>query len=308
MSDQAVARPRLDAAGACARYEAIRPRLPQARFPAAAVEAADLGEIAGEIDVFVLDGFGVLNVGEAPVPGAPERMAALRAMGRRLVVLTNSATQPSRETARKYEKLGMRFAAEEIVSSRDAMAAAMARRSDRLDWGVAATAASELDEIGPGCFALGDDAADYDRATGFALLSSNDWTPSRQALLVAALKARPRPVLVGNPDLVAPREDGLSLEPGFYAHALWDETGVAPEFHGKPYPDAFAMVAARLPAGIDPKRVAMVGDTLHTDILGGAARGWRTVLVRAHGLLRDLDHHALIGETGIVPDFIVETT
>jgi HAD superfamily hydrolase (TIGR01450 family) len=301
-------RPRLDAAGACARYEEIRPRLPAARFPAAPVEAADLAALEDRIDVFVLDGFGVLNVGESPVPGAPERMATLRAMGKRLIVLTNSATQPSRETVVKYAKFGIDFAVEDIVSSRDALAAAMAARTDRLRWGVACTAQSEIDELAPDAFPLLDDPAAYDRAEGFVLLSANDWTPARQSLLLAALAARPRPVLVGNPDLVAPREDGLSLEPGFYGHEAWDRTGVAPAFYGKPYPDAFAMAAARIPVGTPAGRVAMVGDTLHTDILGGAAQGWRTVLVRAHGLLKDLDHKALIAATGIVPDFIVETT
>jgi HAD superfamily hydrolase (TIGR01450 family) len=300
--------PRLDPAAACARYEAIRPRLPAARFPDRPHQAPDLSALADEIDVFVLDGFGVLNVGEAPVPGAPERMAALKAMGKRLIVLTNSATQPSRETERKYAKLGMDFAVEDIVSSRDALAAAMAARTDRLRWGVACAPESEIAELAPDAFPLLDDPEAYDRAEGFVLLSANAWTRARQEMLVAALTARPRPVLVGNPDLVAPREDGLSLEPGFYAHELQDRCGVAPTFYGKPYPDAFAMAAARAPAGVQPGRIAMVGDTLHTDILGGAAQGWRTVLVRAHGLLKDLDHHRLIAETGITPDFIVETT
>ena len=52
----------------------------------------------------------------------------------------------------------------------------------------------------------------------------------------------------------------------------------------------------------------MVGDTLHTDVLGGAAAGWRTVLVTGLGLVRELDVEAAIRESGIRPDFIVETT
>jgi len=298
----------LDAAAACDRYEAVRDRLPSAAFPAAAAQAENLAALADRFDAFVLDGFGVLNVGDGAVRGAADRMRALRALGKRLIVLTNSATHPGRATVEKYARLGMDFALADIVSSRDAMAAALAARTDRLRWGVACAPDSEIAALADGACPLLDDPADYARAEGFALLSANDWSPARQALLVAALRARPRPVLCGNPDLVAPRETGLTLEPGFYAHALQDETGVAPAFYGKPFADAFAMAAARLPADIAPHRVAMVGDTLHTDILGGAAQGWRTVLVRAHGLLKDLDHAALIARTGIVPDFIVETT
>jgi ribonucleotide monophosphatase NagD (HAD superfamily) len=202
----------------------------------------------------------------------------------------------------------MRFAAADVVSSRDALAAALAARTGGVVWGFAAMPDSDIARLAPGALLLGDEPADYARADGFALLSANAWTAGRQALLRAALLARPRSVLVGNPDLVAPREDGLSLEPGFHAHRLWDETGVVPEFYGKPFPHVFRLAAARLPPGIDPRRVAMVGDTLHTDILGGAAQGWRTVLVKRHGLLRDLDHVALIQETGIVPDWVIETT
>lgn len=301
-------RARCDAAAACDRYEAVRDRLPAARFPAAAREAPDLSALVGEIDVFVLDGFGVLNVGDSPVPGAPERVAALRAMGKRLIVLTNSATRPGRDTVAKYRRLGIDFALDDIVSSRDALAAAMAAWPGQMRWGVASTPQSEIGELAAGAFPLLDDPAAYDAAEGFALLSGDDWSAARQAMLEAALRRRARPVLCGNPDLVAPRETGLTREPGFHAHALQDATGVAPVFYGKPFANAFALAEARIASQTPPHRIAMVGDTLHTDILGGAAQGWRTVLVRAHGLLKDLDHRALIASTGIVPDFIVETT
>jgi HAD superfamily hydrolase (TIGR01450 family) len=304
MTDSAA--PRLDAASACARYEAIRARLPAARFPAASRRAGSLADIADEIDAFVLDGFGVLNVGERAIPGAPARVAALRAAGKRVLVLTNGATRPTPEASAKYARLGFALAPDAVVSSRDALALALAAHSARR-WGFAATAASAIEALAPGALLLGDDPAPYAAAEAFALLSGDAWGPARQALLLDALRARPRPVLVGNPDLVAPREDGLSLEPGFWAHQIADETGIAPAFYGKPFPDAFAMAAARL-GPVDPRRVAMVGDTLHTDILGGAAQGWRTVLVLDHGLLRGLDADRPIAESGIVPDFIVETT
>jgi ribonucleotide monophosphatase NagD (HAD superfamily) len=52
----------------------------------------------------------------------------------------------------------------------------------------------------------------------------------------------------------------------------------------------------------------MVGDTLHTDILGGAQAGWKTVLVTDHGLLRGENVEQAIARSGIVPDYIVATT
>jgi ribonucleotide monophosphatase NagD (HAD superfamily) len=51
----------------------------------------------------------------------------------------------------------------------------------------------------------------------------------------------------------------------------------------------------------------MVGDSLHTDILGGAAYGVKTVLVTEHGLFSGFDCRQFIMETKIVPDFIIPT-
>lgn len=140
------------------------------------------------------------------------------------------------------------------------------------------------------------------------LFSGAEWTAARQERFIEALRARPRPVLVGNPDLVAPRETGLSLEPGYFAHDIADRTDCRPQFFGKPFTDAFRMVQHRLGRAHQPEKIAMIGDSLHTDILGAAAMGWRTVLVLQHGLLKDLPVEPLIQQTAICPDFVSRTT
>jgi len=102
------------------RYEAIQPRLPKATFASTSIHRANLEELADDIDCFVLDGFGVLNVGDVTVPGAVERIEKLRGMGKQLRVLTNGATMPVTRTLAKYQRWGMSFEASEVVSSRDA--------------------------------------------------------------------------------------------------------------------------------------------------------------------------------------------
>ena len=111
-------------------------------------------------------------------------------------------------------------------------------------------------------------------------------------------------MLVGNPDLAAPREGGLSVEPGAIAHDLLDAIpGIALSFFGKPFANAFEAAFERLPPAIPPHRIAMVGDTLHTDILGGAAAGVETVLVTDWGVLAGRDSGAAIARSGIVPTY-----
>ena len=107
-SERPKARPgtHLDAPWAWRRYEEVRARLPEADFPRDTQRVQNLGDLADEIDVFVLDGYGVLNVGTSVVPGAPERVAALRAARKRILVLTNGATLPAGDRLAKYREIG----------------------------------------------------------------------------------------------------------------------------------------------------------------------------------------------------------
>ncbi len=286
-------------------YEAVRGRLPRADFPDRSRRAGNLTDLAGDFDVFLLDAFGVLNIGDSAIPGAPEHIAALQAKGKQVMVLSNAASMPKRVLVEKYARLGFDFAPEAIVSSREVMLAALAGQDlGRVGMmGLPGYGAEELETLD--FTFLGDDAPIYAEADTFILLGSGEWTEARQALLEDALEIRPRPVHVGNPDIVAPREAGLTREPGYYAHALADATGVAPVFYGKPFANAFDMALARLPARPDPARVVMVGDTLHTDILGGAAAGFATALITGHGALAPIDADAAIARSGIVPDVIL---
>ena len=47
----------------------------------------------------------------------------------------------------------------------------------------------------------------------------------------------------------------------------------------------------------------MCGDTLHTDILGAAARGWRTVLVTQDGLFAGYDTEEFSSKSNIYSDW-----
>lgn len=298
-----------DSAAVFRRYEELRSRLPAWPDRTVTPTRVDtLSEVMDRYDAFVLDGFGVLNVGEEAIPGAVERIAEMRAAGKKVIVLTNAASLPSSGSVKKYANLGFDFTAEEIVSSRDVAMAAMEKLPKGTLWGATPGGPGSLADLE--AVALELDPAPYLDADGILYLSAAEWDSMRQGLLVGALQARPRPVVVANPDLVAPREERLSIEPGAWAHALMD---IAPaldiHFYGKPFYNAFKAVLTRLGDAAPPlERIAMVGDTLHTDILGGAAAGWGTVLITDHGIFRGMDVDPFIAESGIVPDVIARTT
>lgn len=284
---------------AFARYRAIAHRLPVAErgYPPFSLPVPDLGAVIDRYDGVILDAYGVLNVGERAIPGAAERVAQIRAAGKRLAVLTNGASTTRAQALEGYRFLGFDFAENEVVSSRDLAAAALNGRTGR--WAAISAPGDTFDDLPVTVRALDDDL--LMRADGFLFLGSHGWDARKQAALIAALRARPRPVICANPDIVAPRESGFTWEPGHYAHDL-----PAPlEFHGKPFAGAFAEALRRL--DLPAERVVMVGDTLHTDVLGGRAAGCFTALIADHGFFAGHDPAPFVQACGIVPDFIART-
>ncbi len=296
----------LNAETAFARYEQVRPRLPATDFPATSQKVATLGDLADQYDGFLLDAFGVLNVGDTPIPGAIDRMAELRAMGKRLCVLTNAASYTRSGAVAKYRRLGFDFSPDEVVTSREVAARRLDTIAPGAHWAAFSAPGDDYHDIPVSLSDAIDSPGLFDSADAFVFLSSLRWTQELQDRLMNALIRNPRPVVIANPDLVAPREDGLSLEPGLFAHGVLDRINVAMHWFGKPFADAYDDAAERmdLPRG----RIAMVGDTLHTDVLGGRAAGMGTVLIADHGLFAGRDVAPFVTASGIVPDAIAATT
>lgn len=286
---------------AFARYEAIRDRLPLAAGTGACTPMAQLLDTVDRFDGYLFDSFGVLNVGETTIPGAPECLVALRAMSKPFCVLTNAASYTSEAALEKYRKLGLDVRRGEVVSSRDVALAHLDMVAPSLRWSAISAEGDRFEDAPAGMVDLLGSDPDWSRAQGFLFLSSARWSRILQDRLVRELERRPRPVVIANPDLVAPREDGLTLEPGWWAHDLQDRTGVVPHFFGKPFREAFDIAAGRM----NSRRLAMVGDTLHTDILGGQNAGFGTILVTDHGILAGRDSASYIRNAGIRPDIIV---
>lgn len=294
----------LTAAEAFAAYEAVRHRLPEATpGKPAPTRIASLADIASDFDVFFLDAFGVLNIGDSPIEGTPDRVRALQAAGKRVLVVSNAASVTPAALQKKYARFGYDFALADIITSRMAAIDRMPAVSGAT-WGVMGDHDDALADFGARRWSrLGDDPDAFDRLDGVLLVGSGGWTPQRQAVLEAAVARAPCDVRVANPDIVAPREFGFSTEPGYYGHRLADRTGVTPAFFGKPFPGIFELALARVGA-VDRARVVMVGDSLHTDVLGAHAAGLASVLISDWGFFAGQDVGAAIARSGIVPDYI----
>ncbi|WP_246030486.1 HAD-IIA family hydrolase [Litoreibacter halocynthiae] len=296
----------MDTTKALAAYEAVRHRLPDVVPPKKKPQfVATLEDIADQYDAFLLDAFGVLNIGETAIPGVVERIQMLKSRGKQIIVVSNAAGFPHATLMEKYQRLGYDFAPEDVITSRATLLSAIGSGEGK-HFGLMATPKAGLRDLESlNVSYLEEDPAVYEKVDGFLMIGSAAWTEGRQSLLVQALRQRPRPVWVGNPDIVAPRETGFSTEPGYFAHRLADEADIAPKFFGKPFGNIFELAFQRLNRNTSRDRVVMVGDSLHTDILGAQSAGIASALIADYGFFAGYDVQSAIVASGILPDHIV---
>jgi HAD superfamily hydrolase (TIGR01459 family) len=293
---------------AFAQYQKIRANLPGGLVTEQQPETRTLDSLAPLIDhfqVFVFDAFGVLNAGPRAFPEAISRIRQLQEQGKTVRILSNAATASHSALVAKYQGMGFAIGPDQLVSSRWVLEQSLVRQPRQDRFGVLSPESSAPDSLGLDWLPVrpGIQANKLDRLDGFIFLSSEGWDEEVHEALAQSLDRHPRPLLVANPDLVAPRGDCLTLEPGYFAHLLMSQSAIEPEFFGKPYRPAFDAVLENL-GDTDPGKILMVGDTLHTDILGGQAAGMKTMLITAEGALQGMDIPDCIAQSGIAPDYI----
>ncbi len=239
-----------------------------------------LADIADRYDGFVLDLWGVVHDGVEAYPGVSDTLAALRAAGKRTIMLSNA---PRRSVAliEQLTRMGVsRDLYDEVMSSGEAVHLELARRQDPFFAGLG----GNLYHLGPDrdrnvyedlpYRPVGMDLADFVLNTGPVELTGT--VADCVALLENAI-ARRLPMICANPDHVVIRQGRRVVCAGAIAAAYSDMGGLVVE-RGKPDPAIYDLALERL--GIaDRGRICAVGDALHTDIRGARVAGIASVLV-----------------------------
>ena len=293
-------------------YESLRPQMPSHRA-GAGVRTERLRDVIGEFDALFLDGYGVLNRGAEAIDGAAAllEMAAVRDMP--VLVVTNGASNDEATIGNKYAGLGLPITPAQVVSSRSVLTHWLAyqrppswRRLGVVDAVVVDVAVRDLEQMR----LTPDECAPWRECDAIALMGARQWDADWHARL-AEVAAGGCPILIANPDVAAPQTSHFSCEPGHIGWRLLHENQAEIRWFGKPHLAHFELALARFRAQYgreisDRRRIAMVGDSLHTDILGGAAAGFSTVLVTGEGLFSHGGVEAALAATGLMPDIIVE--
>jgi HAD superfamily hydrolase (TIGR01458 family) len=215
----------------------------------------------------LLDLGGVVFTGDAPLPGAVDAIARLRASGLGLRFVTNITRQPRRSVIAQLERMGIGVDETEVFTPAIAARAWLAAQ-DLTPHLLIHPALMEdfagLPMGAPNAVVIGDAGAGftYDALNrAFRLLAAG-------APLFAL--ARNRAFRDG--------DGGLSLDAGPFVVALEYAAERQARVFGKPAPDFF--LAAVDSIGCAPGEAVMVGDDAESDIAGAIAAGLKAVLVR----------------------------
>jgi HAD superfamily hydrolase (TIGR01458 family) len=235
----------------------------------------------------LLDLDGVLYVGRAPLPGALDALARLRASGLPVGFVTNTTRRSRRTIRADLAAMGIDVADEELHTPARAV----------VNW-LQAQRRSPYLLIHHG---LGEDFAGI-RADGAEAVVVGD---AGEGFTYGALNQAFRLLADGAPLLALAmnryfREtDGLSLDAGPFVAALEYASGTRAELFGKPSQAFFH--AAVAPLGCRPAEVVMVGDDVEADVNGAIAAGLGGILVRT-GKYRAADETRLAAGGAVVDD------
>ena len=270
----------------------------------------NLSNILDEFDVLFLDAFGVINIGDKLIPRIIDTLNVARDKGICVIILTNGATYCSEKKINQFYNLGLEFSYDEIISSRDVTERFLSIHLKPSKIGVLGNKDEKLNIKNSLTIDLIKDIEQFDEVDSFIFLSTSSWDSDFQDLLKDSLASNPRPFFVSNPDIVAPHKDYFSIEPGYFTLKLINEGINLPLWFGKPFSTIFEMALEKVQfitgSSIDMSRIGMVGDTLHTDILGANSIGIKSILMTKYGLLRNQNIASCIKKTGIIPDYLIE--
>jgi HAD superfamily hydrolase (TIGR01450 family) len=231
-------------------------------------------------DQVLLDLDGCLWIGDEPLDGAAEAVAALREAGKAVAFLTNDVRHAPEEFVRKLWRLGFQAALSEVVT-------------------VGAVVQFLLSERGGGAaYVVGSQAlVDHVAEAGMRIVNRTQFASRADVVVVGAheelsydeIRIAAQAVIRGaeligaTRDASFPMPDGPWPASGAVLAAIETAAGrSADRIAGKPEPPMYEAARDRLGEG----RCLAVGDRLEVDVLGARRAGMDSALLLTGGLTR----------------------
>src|SRR5262249_15013847 len=144
---------------------------------------AGIGAIRDHFDAVLLDAWGVLNLGQVPIPRALVAIKELRAARVPLLVLSNDASTDKAAAIAKHRQRGYDLRAEDTIAGLALLPEALAGLALDAPPGLIADHPAPMQALTGAMPILGDDPATYERVPAITFLSADGWSEQRQALL-----------------------------------------------------------------------------------------------------------------------------
>ncbi len=270
--------------------------------------------VVEQYKVVFFDAFGVLKSYNGLIPGIIETFEYLKATDREYYIVTNDASRSPMQLAQAYHRLGLHAVDQERIISSGMIA------KEYLDLkvndGIVAYLGTEdsahyIERSGLQALPVGAiNDNNIDQVNAVVLLDDEgfDWFNDINRT-VNILRQRTIPAIVANTDNIYPVSGSNNVSIAIGGIAKMIESIVGKKFirFGKPDSQMFMFAYDQIRArrSISKKEILMVGDTLHTDIIGGNKFGIDTVLVLS-GNTRPGDAATRISSTGIVPTYVCQ--
>lgn len=242
---------------------------------------------------YLIDMDGVIYRGTHVIDGAQAFISSLRRENIPFRFMTNNSQRSRLDVATKLQRLGFEVEQEHVYTCAMATASFLAKQKPNGTAYVIGESGlvTSLNKRG---YAIVDKDPDYVVVGEGRTLTFEMCEIATQMLLNGAK------LIATNMDPNAPTEKGSRPGCGAVVALLEKAAGVQAFSVGKPSP--FMLRAARKEIDLDTDQTVVIGDTMETDILGGAQVGYHTILVLSGGT-RQEDVHRYPYE----PDMIVNS-
>jgi glycerol-1-phosphatase len=222
--------------------------------------------------VFDLDG--VVYLGDGAIAAAPAALDQVRGLGVKVAFVTNNSYRPPDLVAEKLNRLGVKAAEGEVLTSAQAAVRLLGGRRGLDGRKVMVVGGPGLRQALEAAGARVVDGSAWREAEVVAVGFDPELTYARVRDATLAIRSGAR--FVGsNPDTTLPTPEGIWPGAGATLALLQASTGVRPEVAGKPERALLEEAAA----AIGPGPYLMVGDRADTDLDGAHRLGWSTALV-----------------------------
>ena len=268
-------------------------------------------KVIQQYDAIFFDAFGVLKNYNGLIEGVAETIYKLHNDQKQIFILTNDSSRSPFELAKRYQQQGIDLITEENMISSGMLAREYLQlkiKKGTIAYLGTKNSAHYVENLGLPTLPISEvKPENFSDISALVLLDEEGFNwESDLSKSINLLRHKNIPVVVANTDRTYPVSNNqINIAIGGIANMLEDIVGKRFIRFGKPDVPLFIYAYEKLSAikSIPKDKILMVGDTLHTDILGGNKFGIHTALVLTGNTLPD-QYNYIINSSGIIPDHV----